>query len=162
MKRIDTYRSRRGLLRLARVGLLGAASLTLVMACSNYGTTGSGGTTGAGPTNGTTAGSGSGGLVPTPSGGSNATSGGRDTSGQDSRTAGNPPSGTVLVPTPNLTGVPSGPAVPRNASGTPETAGSGAGVATVDALNPAAVIPVTRSASPAILPTPTSTATSTP
>ena len=159
MNRIDPHSTRRGLLRLARLSALGAASLMLVTACSDYTTTGSGGT-GTGPTTGgTSVGTGGGGLVATPSGGSNTTSGGSGAAGgPESRTSGNPPGSTLVVPTPDGIGGPSGPAVPRNESGTPQTAGSGAAVATTEALNPAGVVPVTRVASP-VIPTPTPTPT---
>jgi hypothetical protein len=170
MNRIDAHHARPALLRLARLSALGAASLMLVTACSDYTTTGSGGT-GTGPngapaedtrTGGSGVGSGGGGLVATPSGGSNATTGGPGTTGgPESRTGNNPIGPTLMVPTGEATSGPSGPAVPRNEAGTPKTAGSGAAVATTEALNPAGVVPVTRVETPT-LPTPTPTPTPAP
>jgi hypothetical protein len=170
MTLVNAHPPRRGLLRLARLGMLGAASLMLVAAC-DYSVTGSGGT-GPGPAGAPSAGSGSGGLIPTPSGGSNATTGGPATSGgPESRTANSPVGPTMMVPTPGSGAIgpgggsgpgtgagESGPAVPKNESGTPLTAGSAPAVATSQAIAPGGNIPVTP-VETAVMPTPTPTAT---
>ena len=173
MTLVNAHRPRRGLLRLARTGLLGAAGLLLVTTACDYTTTGSGGT-GTGPSNGSNVGTGGGGLVATPSGGSNVTSGGPGASGgPESRTSGNPPGSTPMVPTPGSGAIgpgggsgpgtgtgQSGPAVPRNESGTPLTAGSAPAVATSQAVAPGGNVPVTPVETP-VMPTPTPTATPT-
>ncbi len=131
--------TRRGLLRLARLSAIGIVSLSLTVACSDYGTTGSGGTSGAGPetTTGTT---GSAPLTPVSGSGSGGAGGGSTTD--------KPSAGTV--PTAQST---ADIAVPRR-DGTPLTAGSGGAVATSEAMSPRAS---GGGVSPASSPSPTST-----
>jgi hypothetical protein len=166
------HRSRSLLRRTVGLTLIGLVSLSLVTACSDYGTTGSGGTNGAGPTGGTGSGVGGGGSVATPSGGVNTTSAANSPTAEvrstavsppaseGSRTSGAPPIGTVTVPTP-YTGGGTGSGIGADSGGTPPQAGTGAVSATRAAVTGAPggdVVILTPGASPSA----TGAATATP
>ena len=125
------------------LGLVGLTSLALVVGCSTYGTTGSGGTNGANPAGGSSAGTGAGGSLPTPSGSSNSggTSASAASGGQESKTAGPPGVAPVSVPTSGTsesaleerTGTRPG-GIGAESNGTPMGAGTGGVAATREAV----------------------------
>jgi len=148
------------------MGLIGLASLTLVVACSNYGTTGSGGTTGAGPNAGASSGAGAGGSLSTPSSGNAPNTSNPSPGGPQSRTANFAPTSAPVDATPAASGgagagTGGGVTIRTDTSGTPVSAGAGAVPVTLTAITGGLgsdIVIVTPGASPSAV-TPTASVT---